>query len=180
MIEIPSPNPQILSCQSEILPGLPALAEPEALVSSEEKRRAFETDGLTACRPTPLVVVLPARIKEISCSRLMHRKWCRGRRRGDLAGRFRRHWRLAVERCLVRRLYQPDRTQSSGPDVVKYVDRCPLCISRMTTCSFPRTGRRYLRYGSRTGWSIIHADHARLCRVRMLRGFSLAPDFSVP
>lgn len=206
MIEIPSPNPQILSCQSEILPGLPALAQPEALVSSEEKRRAFETDGLTARRRTPLAVVLPARIKEISCSRLMHRKWCQGRRGGDLAGRFRRHWRFAIERCLVRRLYQPDRTHSgrhrhlairqhgspadffyapvsgeqnagkfqprtpqrfrhpcghlylikdvlegSNPvdqNVVKYVDRCPLCISCMTTCSFPRTGRRYPRYGS--------------------------------
>ncbi|UOK71870.1 FAD-linked oxidase C-terminal domain-containing protein [Ancylobacter polymorphus] len=66
MIEIPPPDPHILSRRKEIIAGLAALVEPEALVTSEEERRAFETDGLTAYRRMPLAVVLPASTEEVS------------------------------------------------------------------------------------------------------------------
>ncbi|HWI14118.1 MAG TPA: FAD-linked oxidase C-terminal domain-containing protein, partial [Burkholderiales bacterium] len=42
------------------------LVAPEALVVSEDERRAFETDGLTAYRQMPLAVVLPSTTAEVA------------------------------------------------------------------------------------------------------------------
>ncbi len=39
---------------------------PEALVTTEDERRAFETDGLNAYRKMPLAVVLPSTTQEVS------------------------------------------------------------------------------------------------------------------
>ena len=49
-----------------ILRGLSAFVAPEALIVSEDERRAFETDGLTAYRRMPLAVVLPSTTEEVS------------------------------------------------------------------------------------------------------------------
>ncbi len=58
-IRFPEPDPAILARREAILAGLAPLVAPEALVVSEDERRAFETDGLTAYRQMPLAVVLP-------------------------------------------------------------------------------------------------------------------------
>ena len=59
-IAFPTPDPAILARRDEILRGLAPLVASEALIASEDERRAFETDGLTAYRRVPLAVVLPS------------------------------------------------------------------------------------------------------------------------
>ncbi len=65
-IRFPEPDAAILARREAILAGLRPLVGPEALVTSEDERRAFETDGLTAYRKMPLAVVLPSTTAEVS------------------------------------------------------------------------------------------------------------------
>ncbi|MCF4128514.1 FAD-linked oxidase C-terminal domain-containing protein [Methylobacterium sp. SyP6R] len=65
-IAFPLPDPAILARRDAIVEGLRGLVAPEALVTSEDERRAFETDGLTAYRKMPLAVVLPSTTAEVS------------------------------------------------------------------------------------------------------------------
>ncbi|KMO12896.1 FAD-linked oxidase C-terminal domain-containing protein [Methylobacterium platani] len=65
-IAFPLPDPAILARRDAIVDGLRGLVAPEALVTSEDERRAFETDGLTAYRKMPLAVVLPSTTAEVS------------------------------------------------------------------------------------------------------------------
>ena len=63
-IAFPAPDPKILARRDHIIAGLAALVPPECLVTSEDERRAFETDALTAYRRMPLAVVLPRTTEE--------------------------------------------------------------------------------------------------------------------
>ncbi|MCC0001568.1 MAG: FAD-binding protein [Methylobacteriaceae bacterium] len=65
-IAFPLPDPKILGRRDQIVAGLAALVPPECLVVSEDERRAFETDALTAYRRLPLAVVLPRSTEETS------------------------------------------------------------------------------------------------------------------
>ena len=65
-IAFPAPDPKILDKRDQIIAGLAALVPPECLVVSEDERRAFETDALTAYRRLPLAVVLPRSTEETS------------------------------------------------------------------------------------------------------------------
>ncbi|AWM88126.1 FAD-linked oxidase C-terminal domain-containing protein [Microvirga sp. 17 mud 1-3] len=65
-IAFPTPDEAVLSRRNEILAGLGRLVAPEALIVTEDERRAFETDGLTAYRHMPLAVVLPSSTQEVS------------------------------------------------------------------------------------------------------------------
>ena len=65
-IAFPPPDPEILARRDDILAGLARLVAPEALIASEDERRPFETDGLTAYRRMPLAVVLPSTTAEVS------------------------------------------------------------------------------------------------------------------
>ena len=65
-IAFPTPDPAILARRDTILAGLAAILPPECLVTSEDERRAFETDGLTAYRRMPLAVALPRSTEEVS------------------------------------------------------------------------------------------------------------------
>ena len=65
-IAFPKPDEGVLARRGEILAGLARLVAPEALVTSEDERRAFETDALTAYRRMPLAVVLPSTTEEVS------------------------------------------------------------------------------------------------------------------
>ena len=65
-IAFPPPDPKILARRDAIVAGLAALVPPECLVVSEDERRAFETDALTAYRRMPLAVVLPRTTEETS------------------------------------------------------------------------------------------------------------------
>jgi glycolate oxidase len=65
-IAFPKPDEAVLARRAEILDGLSRLVAREALIVSEDERRAFETDGLTAYRQMPLAVVLPSTTEEVS------------------------------------------------------------------------------------------------------------------
>jgi glycolate oxidase len=65
-IAFPEPDPSILARRDAILEGLAALLPTNALIVTEEERRAFETDALTAYRRLPLAVTLPGSIEEIA------------------------------------------------------------------------------------------------------------------
>ncbi|MFE1598437.1 FAD-linked oxidase C-terminal domain-containing protein [Methylobacterium sp. ID0610] len=65
-IAFPAPDPAILARREAIIEGLRPLVAREALVTSEDERRAFETDGLTAYRRMPLAVVLPSTTAEVA------------------------------------------------------------------------------------------------------------------
>ena len=65
-IAFPKPDEGVLARRDELLAGLAQLVAPEALVTSEDERRAFETDALTAYRKMPLAVVLPSTTEEVS------------------------------------------------------------------------------------------------------------------
>jgi glycolate oxidase len=65
-IAFPTPDAAILARRDEILRGLGRLVPPEGLIMTEDERRAFETDALTAYRRMPLAVVLPSSTEEVS------------------------------------------------------------------------------------------------------------------
>jgi glycolate oxidase len=65
-IPFPKLDEAVLSRREEILAGLGRLVPPEALIASEDERRAFETDALTAYRRLPLAVVLPTTTDEVA------------------------------------------------------------------------------------------------------------------
>jgi glycolate oxidase len=65
-IQFPKPDPAILARRDAIIAGLAALVAPESLITTEDERRAFETDALTAYRRLPLAVVLPRSTEELS------------------------------------------------------------------------------------------------------------------
>jgi glycolate oxidase len=65
-IAMPAPDPAILAARDTIVAGLTEIVGRDWVVSSEEERRAYETDALTAYRAVPLAVVLPASTDEVS------------------------------------------------------------------------------------------------------------------
>ncbi len=65
-ILFPLPDQDILDRRDDIIAGLGALLPPDCLVTSEDERRAFETDALTAYRYIPLAVALPRTTEEVA------------------------------------------------------------------------------------------------------------------
>ena len=65
-IPMPAGDPAILARRQEILAGLAPLVAPEGLITSEDERRAYETDAFTAYRSIPLAVVLPETTEEVA------------------------------------------------------------------------------------------------------------------
>ena len=65
-IAFPLPDSSIIARRDSILAGLSALLPSECLISSEDERRAFETDGLTGYRRVPLAVALPRNTEEVA------------------------------------------------------------------------------------------------------------------
>src|SRR5918995_1353786 len=65
-IAFPLPDEAVLARREEILRGLAPLVAAEALIATEDERRVFETDGLTAYRKLPLAVVLPSTTEEVA------------------------------------------------------------------------------------------------------------------
>ncbi len=73
-IAFPEPDPSILDRRDEIVAGLARLVPPHCLITSEDERRVFETDALTAYRRLPLAVVLPETTGQVSAVLA----WCNG------------------------------------------------------------------------------------------------------
>ena len=58
-VAMPAPDLTILAARSEIVSGLRGILGEAHVIESEDERRAYETDALTAYRVMPLAVVLP-------------------------------------------------------------------------------------------------------------------------
>ena len=59
MLTMPLPDPAVLERRAEIVAALRRIVPGEGVIDEEAGRRAYESDGLTAYRQLPLVVVLP-------------------------------------------------------------------------------------------------------------------------
>ena len=66
-MEMPIPDAAVIARREEIAAALRRLVPGDgAVVVSAPERRAYESDGLTAYRQPPLVVVLPETVAEVS------------------------------------------------------------------------------------------------------------------
>ncbi len=65
-MQMPPPDPAILSRKGEVVSRLEAVLPPGAVIHDEAETRAYECDALTAYRCPPLAVVLPASTEEVS------------------------------------------------------------------------------------------------------------------
>ncbi|MCA0401630.1 MAG: FAD-binding protein [Proteobacteria bacterium] len=65
-IAFPLPDADILARRAAILARLAAILPPDCLITSEDERRAYETDAFTAYRRLPLAVALPRNTAEVS------------------------------------------------------------------------------------------------------------------
>src|SRR5436305_3505069 len=65
-MEMPLPDASVLARRDEITAALRRIVPGEGVIVSEPERRAYESDGLTAYRQSPLVVVLPSTTAEVA------------------------------------------------------------------------------------------------------------------
>src|SRR5262245_37922989 len=63
---MPVPDAATLSRRAEIVADMRTVVPGEGVVDNTTAMRAFETDGLTAYRQLPLVVVLPETVAQVS------------------------------------------------------------------------------------------------------------------
>ncbi|MSP89144.1 MAG: FAD-binding protein [Alphaproteobacteria bacterium] len=65
-MKMPEPDAAILSRRQAIATALGAIVPGEGVIVDEEERRAYESDGLTAYRQLPLIVVLPTTTQQVA------------------------------------------------------------------------------------------------------------------
>jgi glycolate oxidase len=65
-MEMPLPDQAVIGRREEIAAALRRIVPGEAVIVSEAERRAYESDGLTAYRQPPLIVVLPSTVAEVA------------------------------------------------------------------------------------------------------------------
>ena len=65
-LKMPELSSETLSRRTEIINSLSNLVGKDCVVSDEESMRVFESDGLTAYRALPMVVVLPETVSQVS------------------------------------------------------------------------------------------------------------------
>ncbi len=65
-IKMPEPDRTIMARRDQLVKDLIRIAGEDAVVSDEDGRRTFETDGFTAYRAMPLAVVLPTTTEQVS------------------------------------------------------------------------------------------------------------------
>ena len=63
---MPKPNEETLARRAEIAAALSAIVPGEGVIADDDGMRPFESDGLTAYRQLPLVVVLPETVDQVS------------------------------------------------------------------------------------------------------------------
>ena len=73
-MQMPAPDAEIIARREEIAADLRRFLPADAVILPEEERRAYETDGLTAYRELPLLVVLPSTTEEVASVM----RYCRG------------------------------------------------------------------------------------------------------
>src|SRR5579863_5778443 len=65
-MRMPAPDHAVIARRDEIAAALRQIVPGEGVIVSEPERRAYESDGLTAYRQPPLVVVLPSTVPQVS------------------------------------------------------------------------------------------------------------------
>src|ERR1700752_3403946 len=65
-VAMPQSDDAVLSRRAEIVAALKRIVPGEGVIASEQAMRPFESDGLTAYRQLPMVVVLPETTEQIS------------------------------------------------------------------------------------------------------------------
>src|SRR4051812_50228764 len=63
-MEMPAPDTAVIARRDEIAAALRRIVPGEGVIVAEPERRAYESDGLTAYRQPPLVVVLPSTVAQ--------------------------------------------------------------------------------------------------------------------
>src|ERR1700745_948292 len=65
-MRMPTPDAAVIQRRAEIVEALRQIVPGEGVVVSEAERRVYESDGLTAYRQLPMVVVLPSRVDQVA------------------------------------------------------------------------------------------------------------------
>ena len=65
-MEMPVPNPDILSRKQAIAARLAKVLPADAIITDETETRVYECDALTAYKCPPLLAVLPSSTQEVS------------------------------------------------------------------------------------------------------------------
>jgi len=65
-MDMPLPDSAVIARRLEIAAALRRIVPGEAVIVSDSERRAYESDGLTAYRQPPLVVVLPSTVAQVA------------------------------------------------------------------------------------------------------------------
>jgi glycolate dehydrogenase FAD-linked subunit len=65
-VSMPEPDREVLARREAVVAALSAIVPGEGVIASEREMRAYESDGLTAYRALPMVVVLPETTTQVS------------------------------------------------------------------------------------------------------------------
>src|SRR5207253_4215002 len=65
-LAMPAPDQAVLARRESIVAALRAIVPGEGVIAAEREMRPFESDGLTAYRQLPMVVVLPSTTEQVS------------------------------------------------------------------------------------------------------------------
>jgi glycolate oxidase len=65
-MRMPEPDAGVIARRAEIAAGLREIVAGEGVISEEDARRPYESDGLTAYRTLPLLVVLPSTTEQVA------------------------------------------------------------------------------------------------------------------
>jgi glycolate oxidase len=65
-MRMPTPDAAVIQRRAEIVEALRQIVPGEGVVVSEAERRVYESDGLTAYRQPPMVVVLPSGVEQVA------------------------------------------------------------------------------------------------------------------
>src|SRR5215831_20841978 len=63
---MPAPDQAVLARRERIVAALRAIVRGEGVIAREHEMKPYETDGLTAYRQLPMVVVLPETTEQVS------------------------------------------------------------------------------------------------------------------
>ncbi|MDP6344910.1 MAG: FAD-binding protein, partial [Alphaproteobacteria bacterium] len=65
-MRMPEPDAQVLADRAGLVEALRRIVPGEGVIADDIELRAYESDGLTAYRQTPLAVVLPASVSQVA------------------------------------------------------------------------------------------------------------------
>src|SRR5438552_1331463 len=65
-MRMPMPDAALIARRADIVEALSRIVPGEGVIVSEAERRVYESDGLTAYRQLPLVVVLPSTVEQVA------------------------------------------------------------------------------------------------------------------